>query len=44
MMNGGEPLLPGTGNDHQLQLIFEVFGTPTEQTWPEMTSLPEYKA
>ena len=26
-----------------LMLMFKVFGTPTEQTWPGVTSLPYYR-
>ncbi|KAI8981898.1 serine/threonine-protein kinase pef1 [Mycotypha africana] len=39
----GKPLFPGTTNDDQLQKIFRLLGTPTEQTWPNIAQLPEYK-
>ena len=29
--------------DDQLKRIFKLLGTPTEDTWPGMTSLPDYK-
>lgn len=29
--------------DDQLKRIFKVLGTPTEETWPGVVSLPEYK-
>ncbi|KAJ9149561.1 Pkinase-domain-containing protein [Coniochaeta hoffmannii] len=40
----GRPLFPGTTNEDQLVRIFRIMGTPTERTWPGITSLPEYKA
>lgn len=30
--------------DDQLKRIFKLLGTPTEETWPGMSTLPEYKA
>ncbi|KAI8981897.1 serine/threonine-protein kinase pef1 [Mycotypha africana] len=42
-MYTGRPLFPGTTNEDQLQKIFRLLGTPTEQTWPNITQLPEYK-
>lgn len=36
------PYLPGDTDVHQLKLIAEALGTPTEQNWPGVTSLPEY--
>jgi non-specific serine/threonine protein kinase len=39
----GRPLFPGTTNEDQLQKIFRFLGTPTEQTWPGISQLPEYK-
>ncbi|KAI8059203.1 serine/threonine-protein kinase pef1 [Gongronella butleri] len=41
-MYTGRPLFPGTTNDDQLQRIFRMMGTPTEQTWPNVSQLPEY--
>jgi non-specific serine/threonine protein kinase len=42
-MYTGRPLFPGTTNEDQLLKIFRMMGTPTEQTWPGVTQLPEYK-
>lgn len=39
----GRPLFPGTANDDQLQKIFRLMGTPSERTWPGISSFPEYK-
>ncbi|CDH50777.1 cyclin-dependent protein kinase [Lichtheimia corymbifera JMRC:FSU:9682] len=41
-MYTGRPLFPGTTNEDQLQKIFRMMGTPTEQTWPGVSQLPEY--
>ena len=41
--NGGRPLFPGSDVDEQLKRIFKLVGTPSERTWPGVTSLPEYK-
>lgn len=41
--NAGKPLFPGTDVDDQLKRIFCVLGTPTESTWPDAATLPEYK-
>ena len=43
MANAGRPLFPGSDVDDQLKRIFKLLGTPTEESWPSMTSLPEYK-
>lgn len=42
-MYTGRPLFPGTTNEDQLQKIFRLMGTPNEQTWPNISQLPEYK-
>ncbi|KAI9320600.1 protein serine/threonine kinase [Dichotomocladium elegans] len=42
-MASGRPLFPGSSIPDQLQRIFKVLGTPTEQTWPGVSQLPEYK-
>ncbi|KAH9264325.1 hypothetical protein BASA83_012217 [Batrachochytrium salamandrivorans] len=39
-----EPLLPGRIERHQLDLICELLGSPTKNIWPEITSMPFYKA
>ena len=41
--NGGRPLFPGSDVDDQLKRIFKLLGTPTEETWPGVSTLPEYK-
>ncbi|CAN6657180.1 cyclin-dependent protein kinase Pho85p [Trichomonascus vanleenenianus] len=38
----GRPLFPGTSNEDQLLKIFNVMGTPNEQTWPGVSSLPNF--
>ncbi|KAL1916930.1 uncharacterized protein VTP21DRAFT_5127 [Calcarisporiella thermophila] len=42
-MYTGRPLFPGTNNEDQLLKIFRLLGTPTEQTWPGVSQLPEYR-
>ncbi|XP_076248894.1 cyclin dependent kinase Eip63E isoform X4 [Calliopsis andreniformis] len=40
----GEPTFPGVRcTFDQLDKIFKVLGTPTEETWPGVTHLPGYK-
>lgn len=39
----GKPLFPGSNDEEQLRLIFDMMGTPNEATWPSVTSLPKYK-
>ncbi|KAL3321131.1 cyclin-dependent kinase 5 [Cichlidogyrus casuarinus] len=39
MSNAGRPLFPG----FDLEKIFKLLGTPNEQTWAGVTSLPEYQ-
>uniref|UniRef100_A0A8C3AQY5 Cyclin-dependent kinase 7 n=1 Tax=Cyclopterus lumpus TaxID=8103 RepID=A0A8C3AQY5_CYCLU len=36
------PFLAGDSDLDQLTKIFEALGTPTEETWPGMNSLPDY--
>ena len=36
------PYLPGDSTVGQLSTIFRALGTPSEQDWPNMTSLPDY--
>jgi serine/threonine protein kinase len=40
----GEPLFPGDSEIDQLYRIFKVLGTPTEENWPGVTKLPDYKS
>lgn len=44
LANAGRPLFPGSDVDDQLKRIFKLLGTPSEDTWPNMSKLPEYKA
>ncbi|VDN54061.1 unnamed protein product [Dracunculus medinensis] len=41
--NAGRPLFPGADVEDQIKRIFKVLGTPTEQTWPSLSQLPDYK-
>jgi negative regulator of PHO system len=43
-MFSGRPLFPGSGNEDQLQKIFRLMGTPSERSWPGISSFPEYKS
>lgn len=36
------PFLPGESDLDQLTKIFQALGTPTPNTWPDMTQLPDY--
>lgn len=38
------PLFQGDSEIDQLFRIFRVLQTPTEETWPGVSSLPDYKA
>ncbi|XP_065014549.1 cell division control protein 2 homolog isoform X3 [Musa acuminata AAA Group] len=38
------PLFPGDSEIDQLFKIFRVLGTPNEETWPGVTSLPDFKS
>jgi len=42
-MSSGRPLFPGTSDADQLTKIFTTLGTPSEESWPTMVDLPEYK-
>ena len=39
----GKPLFQGNSNSDQLRKIFKMMGTPSEDAWPGVTQLPEYK-
>jgi cyclin-dependent kinase len=41
-MSNGSPLLPGSTDNDQLQKIFKVLGTPTEESWPSVKELPQW--
>uniref|UniRef100_A0A8B9SXI0 Cell division protein kinase 5 n=1 Tax=Anas platyrhynchos TaxID=8839 RepID=A0A8B9SXI0_ANAPL len=43
LANAGRPLFPGNDVDDQLKRIFRLLGTPTEEQWPAMAKLPDYK-
>jgi cyclin-dependent kinase 5 len=43
LANAGRPLFPGSDVDDQLKRIFKLLGTASEETWPGVSSLPEYK-
>jgi serine/threonine protein kinase len=36
------PLFPGENDIDQLRLVLHTLGTPTNDTWPGMTDLPDY--
>lgn len=37
-----KPVLPGKAEEHQLQLICELLGTPSSKIWPGLEELPLY--
>uniref|UniRef100_A0A0A9XHK3 Cyclin-dependent kinase 10 n=1 Tax=Lygus hesperus TaxID=30085 RepID=A0A0A9XHK3_LYGHE len=37
---GHRPLLPGRSEIHQLELIVDLLGTPSDAIWPEYSTLP----
>jgi cyclin-dependent kinase 5 len=43
MTNGGRPLFPGSDVEDQLKRIFKLLGEPTEESWPGVSLLPDYK-
>uniref|UniRef100_A0A2P2HXQ5 Cyclin-dependent kinase 5 homolog n=2 Tax=Hirondellea gigas TaxID=1518452 RepID=A0A2P2HXQ5_9CRUS len=43
LANAGRPLFPGNDVEDQLKRIFKLLGTPTEESWPDMCTLPDYK-
>ncbi|KIO26812.1 hypothetical protein M407DRAFT_196582 [Tulasnella calospora MUT 4182] len=44
MIMQGTPLFPGDSEIDQIFRIFRIMGTPTEQTWPGVSQLPDYKS
>ena len=38
-----KPVFQGTDEIHQLDLIYRVFGTPTPERWPGVTTMPWYE-
>ncbi|XP_065053111.1 cyclin-dependent-like kinase 5 [Rhopilema esculentum] len=43
MANGGRPIFPGSDVDDQLKRIFRLRGSPSEENWPGVSKLPDYK-
>uniref|UniRef100_A0A8C6VX41 cyclin-dependent kinase n=1 Tax=Nothobranchius furzeri TaxID=105023 RepID=A0A8C6VX41_NOTFU len=43
-MAAGRPLFPGSTVEDELHLIFRLLGTPTEDTWPGISSVDEFKS
>uniref|UniRef100_A0A8C9JNR6 Cyclin dependent kinase 18 n=1 Tax=Panthera tigris altaica TaxID=74533 RepID=A0A8C9JNR6_PANTA len=43
-MATGRPLFPGSTVKEELHLIFRLLGTPTEETWPGVLALSEFRA
>jgi len=39
----GAPLFPGDSEIDQIFKIFRIMGTPNEEVWPSVSSLPDYK-
>ncbi|OCT91898.1 cyclin-dependent kinase 18 [Xenopus laevis] len=42
-MATGRPMFPGSTVKEELHLIFRLLGTPTEETWPGISSNKEFK-
>lgn len=42
-MASGRPLFPGSSVKDQLLRIFKILGTPNEEIWPGISSLPDFK-
>jgi len=38
-----KPVLPGKTEHEQIDLIFKLFGPPTDESWPKAKELPHYK-
>lgn len=38
------PLFPGDDVDKQIQKIFKILGTPTEEEWPTIVDCPDYSS
>jgi len=43
MIMQGQPLFPGDSEIDQIFKIFRILGTPNEEIWPGVSSLPDYK-
>ncbi|KAF6117893.1 cyclin dependent kinase 17 [Phyllostomus discolor] len=42
-MASGRPLFPGSTVEDELHLIFRLLGTPSQETWPGISSNDEFK-
>uniref|UniRef100_A0ACB8FNN7 Cyclin-dependent kinase 17 n=2 Tax=Sphaerodactylus townsendi TaxID=933632 RepID=A0ACB8FNN7_9SAUR len=42
-MASGRPLFPGSTVEDELHLIFRLLGTPSQETWPGITSSDEFR-
>ena len=42
-MASGRPLFPGSSVKDQLLKIFKILGTPSEETWPGVSRLTDYR-
>jgi serine/threonine protein kinase len=40
----GSAILPGRDEADQLDLIFTLCGTPTQESWPAVSELPDWPA
>uniref|UniRef100_A0A8C3AV89 Cyclin dependent kinase 17 n=1 Tax=Cyclopterus lumpus TaxID=8103 RepID=A0A8C3AV89_CYCLU len=43
-MAAGRPLFPGSTVEDELHLIFRLLGTPTDDNWPGICSIEEFKS
>nr|XP_023657693.1 cyclin-dependent kinase 17 [Paramormyrops kingsleyae] len=43
-MAAGRPLFPGSTVEDELHLIFRLLGTPSEDNWPGISSIEEFKS
>lgn len=43
-MAAGRPLFPGSTVEDELHLIFRLLGTPTEENWPGISAIEEFKS
>uniref|UniRef100_M4A2C0 cyclin-dependent kinase n=1 Tax=Xiphophorus maculatus TaxID=8083 RepID=M4A2C0_XIPMA len=43
-MAAGRPLFPGSTVEDELHLIFRLLGTPTEEKWPGISTIEEFKS
>jgi len=43
LLRGNKPLFPGQDERDQMDKVFSICGSPSEQRWPGVTSLPYYR-